>query len=258
MSERLTVLITNDDGINGIGLKILAQELSEVADVYVLAPDSNRSAVSNHFSLSGPVTIKKVESEINGTFYSCSGYPVDCVITALSSDLFGGVKFDAVFSGINNGANLGTDDIYSGTVSAARQAVLYNVPGIAMSLERLPGRDFDEDFIPLARFAAENIRELIALSKDGLLVSLNALALENSDHYSGVEGASLCIRDYCDRVHVIDAPDGNKYGFINGGDVKTYGEGRTDYAVTRENKIALSLLPAELQTVEFKGAEFKL
>ena len=135
------ILVTNDDGIDGEGMKALADRLSmlEGVEVYVLAPDSNRSAVSSLLTMASPMKFVRRRDK-GDRWFSCSGSPVDCVIAALCSDVFGErVEFDAVFSGINKGANLGTDIVYSGTCAAARQSVLYKVPGIAVSVESYDG-----------------------------------------------------------------------------------------------------------------------
>lgn len=240
--SRKNILITNDDGINGEGLVALEKSLSEVANVFVLAPDSNRSAVSSHLNMN--VALKFVECGKNRL--SCSGSPVDCVIAALKSDLFEeGLKFDAIFSGINKGANLGTDVVYSGTCAAARQAVLYKVPGIAVSLEC-----FDESwkFSALAEFCAKNLEKLISLSTSELFVSVNAYS---SDKYNEVVYSSLGVRDYRDSVDIIEAPDGNRYGFFKGGNIQSSESPRklkneaSDYAVVNDGKISISRIFAE-------------
>src|SRR5574344_2604799 len=171
----MKILLTNDDGIEGKGMQALALALSAYAEVYVLAPDEDNSGVSHRITMDKPLRITPHDDDI----YSCSGAPVDCVITALRSDLFG-VSFDAVFAGINRGANMGTDVVYSGTAAAARQAVLYGVPGIAVSL------DSDDDvyhYEAIAEFVANNIGKLASLSAEGLFVNINA---ESSSSYSGV------------------------------------------------------------------------
>ncbi len=225
---RKKVLVTNDDGIDAEGLCVLVRMLREVCDVYVLAPETNRSAVSHLFSLSGPLRLKKTGEKS----FSCSGSPADCVIVATVSDLFG-VKFDAVVSGINRGANLGTDIIYSGTAAAARQAVLYKIPGIAVSLESSDG---NFNFSPLAAFVARNLDKLISLSSDKLFVSLNAYS---SDNYDEAVFTSLSERNYNDSVRILDAPDGFKYAFICGGELVSDGE---DFDTARSGKISVSLV----------------
>ncbi len=239
---RKKILITNDDGINGQGLKVLADKLSSVADVYVFAPDSNRSAVSSMLTMNAPL---KIQCHGDRSF-SCSGTPVDCVIGALKSDLFGQpLQFDCVFSGINKGANLGTDVVYSGTCAAARQAVLYKVPGIAVSLEC-----FDDSwkFDALADFCAKNLDLLISLSDEQLFVSVNAYS---SDKYNEVVFSSLCIRDYRDTVTLLDGPDGNRYGFFKGGNIhssesaNSLRKGDSDFQTVESGKISISQIYAE-------------
>jgi hypothetical protein len=117
----MNILITNDDGYEAEGIKVLAEELSKNHNVYVLAPSSNRSAVSNCVSIREMLELKK----INDKLWTLSGFPADCVITAMRSGIFEGIEFDVVLSGINKGPNLGTDIVYSGTCAGARQAVFY-------------------------------------------------------------------------------------------------------------------------------------
>ena len=240
-SETAKILLTNDDGISCEGLRVLAEKLSSMCDVYVLAPDANRSAVSNKFSMNSPLRI----SHVGEKMYSCSGTPCDCVIVATKSNLFG-VKFDAVVSGINRGANLGTDIIYSGTIAAARQAVLYGIPGIAASLESRDGIEFN--FSPLAEFISKNLGKLISLSSQNLFVSLNAYS---SDDYNEVVFTSLSERDYNDVVPLIDAPDGFKYGFICGGELVSKGE---DFDAARAGKISISLVSVNPRTETMKDS----
>lgn len=228
------ILLTNDDGIDGEGLLELEKKLSEVCNVYVLAPSSNRSAVSSQLTMHYPLKIEKR----GDNRFACFGSPVDCVITALRSDLFG-VRFDAVFSGINKGANLGTDIIYSGTAAAARQAVLYKIPGIAVSLE-----SFDDiwKYSALADFCAKNLEKLISLCTDELFVSLNACS---SDKYKEAVISPLCIRDYRDMVSIIKAPDDKLYSFFKGGNIQSKGVDGCDAYISESGRIAISRIYAE-------------
>ncbi|WP_407427988.1 5'/3'-nucleotidase SurE [Treponema sp.] len=236
--NRKKILVTNDDGIDGQGLKVLVNSLSSVCDVYVLAPDSNRSAVSSKISMEKRLQIKKITDDI----YTSSGTPADCVICALTSPLFP-VKFDAVVSGINAGPNMGTDVIYSGTCAAARQAVLMGLPGIAVSLES-KFLDYARDgfnFKPLADFCADNLEQLISLCTGEVFVSLNATS---ADKYSEAEFASLCVRDYGDKViFENDNCDITARCISEGITVK--GESDSDYNIARSGKIAVSLIYAE-------------
>lgn len=124
----MRVLISNDDGVFAPGINLLARELSTFADIEVVAPDRNRSGSSNSLTLSQPIKVKKLE---NG-FYSVEGTPTDCVHLAVTG--FIDSKFDMVVSGINDGANLGDDILYSGTVAAAMEGRYLGLPALAISM----------------------------------------------------------------------------------------------------------------------------
>ncbi len=239
--ERMKVLVTNDDGIEGEGLKVLVESLKKVADVYVLAPDSNRSAVSSKITMSQTLNIRRHGEGI----YSCSGMPADCVICGFKSPLFG-VKFDVLVSGINSGPNMGTDVVYSGTCAAARQAVLMGVPGIAVSLEsKYFDYNNDDDgfnFKPLADFTASNLSELVSLCDGEVFVSLNATS---ADSYSEAVFASGCVRDYGDKVSIKSEGEGLLSGHCSSDGPSVTGEPDSDYNIARSGKIAVSLIYAE-------------
>jgi 5'-nucleotidase len=252
--NRKKILVTNDDGINGDGLKVLVDSLRTVADVYVLAPDSNRSAVSSSITMWNRLSFQKHSEKV----FSCSGMPSDCVKVAFMSPIFG-IKFDAVISGINRGPNMGTDVVYSGTCAAAREAVLQGVPGIAVSLES-KYFDYDNDsdgfnFKPLADFTAKNLDALISLCDGEVFVSLNATS---ADSYKEAEFASGCIRDYDDKISLEPDGDGAFFGQCVSSQLRVSGDADSDYNIARSGKIAISLIYAEpvvkrpVQSVKFK------
>ena len=254
----MNILLTNDDGIEAKGLNILADRLEKDGHaVYVVAPDSNRSAVSHHITMWNINTLAKKSDKR----WACSGYPSDCVCTGLQSDLFD-IKFDVVISGINAGANMGTDIIYSGTCGAARQAVLNGVPAIALSLDPIT---WDEETLSnmkyeaLADFAAKNLKELISLSSTEvprLFVNVNGAT---RDSYLGVKYCkSLCIRDYGDRLKIVDNDGVTETHFVPGGAIARP-DTECDAYVVKEGYIALSRVyadPLAAETVD--GMQFKL
>ena len=124
----MRILISNDDGYFAPGLASLAQHLSAIADVVVVAPERDRSGASNSLTLDRPLKLKKAA---NG-FYYVNGTPTDCVHLAVTGML--DYQPDMVVSGINAGANMGDDTIYSGTVAAATEGFLLGIPSIAISL----------------------------------------------------------------------------------------------------------------------------
>ena len=125
----MRILITNDDGIKAEGLKILAEVLSVKYDVYVVAPDQERSACSNAITVRDEIKVKKITDRS----FSVSGFPADCVNVGFHSGII--PEIDVVVSGINHGANLGDDLVFSGTVAGARTAYIYGKTGIAVSVD---------------------------------------------------------------------------------------------------------------------------
>ncbi len=143
------ILLTNDDGIEAEGLRTLEEALKGLAHIVVVAPDQERSAVSHGLTLRSPLSLKEVRPD----HYIINGTPADCVIYALRH-LF--IQFpDLVISGINHGANLGDDIMYSGTVAAAREASAHGIPSMALS------QAYDDKPIRFKE-GAEYARELVA------------------------------------------------------------------------------------------------
>lgn len=124
----MKILISNDDGVYAPGLMALAKALATIAEIFVVAPDRNRSGASNSLTLANPIRVKHIE---NG-FMSVEGTPTDCVHIALTGML--DENIDMVIAGINAGANLGDDVLYSGTVAAATEGRFLGLPAIAISL----------------------------------------------------------------------------------------------------------------------------
>ncbi|WP_329743145.1 5'/3'-nucleotidase SurE [Dyella sp. A6] len=124
----MRVLVSNDDGVDAVGIRVLAERLGAVGEVTVVAPDRDRSGASNSLTLDAPIRASRMD---NG-YYRVAGTPTDCVHLALSGLLDN--EPDIVVSGINNSSNLGDDVIYSGTVSAAMEGRFLGLPAIAVSL----------------------------------------------------------------------------------------------------------------------------
>lgn len=132
----MRILLSNDDGYFAPGLSALADALGDLGEVVVVAPEQNRSGASNSLTLDRPLYLKKAA---NG-FHFVNGTPTDCVHLAVTGMLDS--LPDIIVSGINNGANMGDDTIYSGTVAAATEGYLLGIPSIAISLTSFEGRNF--------------------------------------------------------------------------------------------------------------------
>ena len=130
----MKLLLTNDDGISANGLFALAKELEKDNEVIVVAPNDQRSACGHSITLTRVLSVKEIKIQgLKSKCYSVDGTPADCVRIAVDKLVYG--KIDMVISGINRGLNIGTDILYSGTVSAAIEAVLCKIPSLAISLE---------------------------------------------------------------------------------------------------------------------------
>lgn len=213
--------------------------------------------------MNSPLEIVRHENVFNKAgiqVYTCSGLPADCVTTGISC-LFKEHMPDAVISGINKGANLGTDLIYSGTAAAARHAVLqYGVPGIAASLELVP--QFAEtikgewNYLPLAQFIRRNISSLISLVSEDVFVNINAPSCKA---FAGARLTPLSRREYYDKLELYQAPNGKTYSFFMGGKVITKNKSECDSLLVEKGFIAISRViaqPCSADIADFANIKF--
>ena len=202
----MLILVTNDDGIHSLGLSALASALAELGRVIIVAPDRERSAVSHSLTLHSPLRAEEIQPDT----FVVDGTPTDCVnlgIHGLLKD-----RPDLVVSGINRGANLGEDITYSGTVSAAMEALLMGVPAFAISLASLAGQQ--GDYHSAGLFAVKLARMVAAhgLPEDTFL-NVNIPQGETR----GVKITRQGKRRYEDLVVEKMDPRGRKYYWIGGG-----------------------------------------
>jgi len=138
----MNILLSNDDGIDYVGLKELAKVLSEFGDVYVIAPNYERSANSHHFTIRANMEIEEKQLEGVTKAYSLDGTPCDCVHCGLGF-LLKDKNIDLVVSGINKGWNMLSDTVYSGTIACAREGFMHGVPSIAFSVDNFHPETFE-------------------------------------------------------------------------------------------------------------------
>ena len=237
----MKLLITNDDGIENNGIKKLAGVLAAEHDVYVVAPDKNRSAVSHSFTLREAVVLNGPVKKDGVTWYSCSGTPSDCVHVVLAGVL--GFMPDVVLSGINKGENLGTDLVFSGTAAAARHASMEGIPGIAVSLGS-PLQTWN--YAPLAEFVRENLDMLISMCEKNVYVNINA---HDSEPYKGWQRTVPAERIYNDRMEFYNAPDGRIYAFKIFGKVGSVPGENADAETVRNGYVSVSRIYSQPQVV---------
>src|SRR3954470_250788 len=209
-STRPKILITNDDGVESRGLLALKLALDPIGDTTVVAPDTNQSAVGHQKTLMRPLRVRERTLGDGSMGYSVDGSPTDCVSLAFLG--FFEERFDLVASGINYGANLGDDITYSGTVSAAMEAVINSCPAFAISQE------YDEhiDFTLAAVAAAVVARNILEHGlKRGELISVNVPAVP-VDEARGFEITRVGRRVYQDELIQRFDPRGIAYYWIGG------------------------------------------
>ncbi len=154
-SEKIRILITNDDGYHSEGIIALEQALSGIGDVYVVAPASEMSGASHSLTLSRPLRIRQIDAR----HWTVDGTPTDCVTLALNRILPPDLRPHICASGINHGPNLGDDATYSGTVAGALEATILGVPGLAFSLVVSRSQDFTESIKVVREITQKAINE---------------------------------------------------------------------------------------------------
>ncbi|MDR2793615.1 MAG: 5'/3'-nucleotidase SurE [Treponema sp.] len=229
----MNILMTNDDGIDFEWFIRFVREMEKTKKhtIYVIAPEGERSGFSHCVTfIAGPVRLKKREENM----WACSGTPADCVMMAA----MGALPFtvDLVVSGINRGANLGTDLVYSGTAAAARQASLHHIPAVAYSLAGETKPLYWENAIA---YAVAHIEEFAALWQEDIFINVN---LPNTP--SGAVSSEITFparRMYeTDGIEVFDAPDRKRYCFVNAGAAETVVEAGSDYDAVSRNVASVS------------------
>jgi 5'-nucleotidase len=238
------ILVTNDDGILAPGLLALAQALRPLGKVTVLAPDRNWSASGHVKTLHRPLRIHETILADGSSGYSSDGAPSDCVALALLGFL--NEKVDIVVSGINPNANVGHDVTYSGTVTAAMEAVISGVKGIAVSLDSPEGHQGLLDYSSASAVARRVIERVIAdgLPKD-VLLNVNVPYLKESE-IKGYLATRQGLRVYHDKLDARLDPRNRPYYWI-GGDVPTsVNEAGTDVGALAEGYVSVTPLQLDL------------
>ncbi len=241
----MKILISNDDGYQAPGITALYEALKDVADVEVIAPEQNNSAKSNALTLHSPLYVQRAA---NGFRY-VNGTPADCMHIALTGLL--GYRPDLVVSGINNGANMGDDTIYSGTVGAAMEGYLFGVPAIAFSQVEKNWAHLDA--------AAQKARELVLQMSNHKLIGSNAWLLNVNipnlpvDQLGHVKLCRLGRRHAAESVITQTNPRGETMYWIGAaGAVKDDADG-TDFHATTQGHISMTPLKVDLTDHDHLG-----
>ena len=231
----MRILISNDDGYLAPGIIALADALAQIAEVVVVAPDSNRSGSSNSLTLDRPLSVYRAA---NG-FYFVNGTPSDCVHVALT----GGLSFkpDLVVSGINQGQNMGDDTLYSGTVAAATEGFLFGIPAIAFSQVTHGWAHLDA----AAKVAREIVQRRFEQLQKPYLLNVNIPNLPY-DQLGNVVATRLGKRHESEPVIKTQDPHGREIFWIGpAGGAKDAGAG-TDFHATAQGHVSITPLQIDL------------
>lgn len=239
----MIVLLTNDDGVNAKGLLALKKELSRIGQVWVVAPDREQSATSHSLTLQHPLRINKIGER----FYSVDGTPTDAVMLAVHAILKR--RPDILISGINHGPNMGDDVSYSGTVAAAMEGTILNIPSIAVSNVNWDAKHFES--------AARFVRKLAKFVLENGLPQYTFLNVNVPDRRQAAKGykiTRLGKRVYSDVVIEKIDPRGRNYYWI--GEQTPIWEKKaddTDFAAIKKGYI--SITPLHLDTTDYRAME---
>jgi len=228
------ILVTNDDGIYSEGIRKLAKALAPQGEVFIVAPDREQSAASHALTLNRPLRLMQLESNE----WIVDGTPTDCVNLGVLK-LFNDPRPDVVVSGINFGPNLGDDVTYSGTISAAFEGALLNIPSIALS--SLVGKHFSFD--PCVEFAVELVRWFLDEPRDPqIILNVNFPAGE----FRGVRVTRLGKRVYSEALIERLDPRGRKYYWIGAGKPTWHPGQGTDFEAVQEGFVSITPLHLDL------------
>ncbi len=237
------ILVSNDDGYTAQGIETLATALSTIADVTVVAPDRNRSGASNSLTLDNPLRV----NQLSNGFYRVEGTPTDCVhlaITGLLDD-----EPDMVVAGINEGANLGDDVLYSGTVAAAMEGRFLGLPAIAISLVGQQATHYDT-----AAWVAIKLVRQLQTSKlpANTILNVNVPDLP-VDELTGFESTRLGYRHKAEPVVKEVDPRGRPLYWVGpAGEEQDAGPG-TDFHAIRQG--AVSITPIQIDLTHYKALD---
>lgn len=246
----MRILISNDDGIAANGIRVLTKALAEDHEVYVIAPDRERSAAGHSLTLHTPLRVEELEA-ISGAkrTWVTTGTPGDCVKIGINAILPPDEQPDIVISGINHGPNLGSDILYSGTVSCAMEGAMMGIPSIAVSLASMQS-DYD-DFKYTGKFINSLLKKLHGFDfPKKTLLNVNVPALDAED-IAGVAITELGSKMFTNTYEKRVDPRGKVYYWMAGELTNEPSDANTDIAAVRNNKISITPVTYEMTKEDF-------
>jgi len=238
------ILVTNDDGINSEGIRVLADAMSEIGEVFVVAPDRQRSAVGLSITLEQPLRVER----LNDRKFSVNGMPTDCVELAIHKLME--TPPDLVVSGINDGQNIGYDIYHSGTVGAAITGTMFGIPSIAISIALSNEYQNNIRYDTAANMAVKVSKAVIENTMPlGKLLNVNVPNLPISE-IEGIEITRHCNATYDIEIHHRKDPRGKEYFWVGGVFQSCGDNSKTDLEALKNNKVSITPLQLDLTDYE--------
>ncbi len=241
----MKILISNDDGVMAEGIKALTTELSKEHDVYVVAPDRERSAAGHSLTLHTPIRVEELESKFGAKrIWITSGTPGDCVKIGINAILGEDEKPDLIISGINHGPNLGSDILYSGTVSCAMEGAMMGYPSIAISLASMSSEP--ELFQNVAKFMAKFLHKIKDFNfPPKTILNINVPGIMPED-LAGIAITRLGGKMFTDEYDKRIDPRGKVYYWMAGELIKHCENDDSDLNALRWNKVSVTPITFEM------------
>ncbi len=238
----MNILISNDDGIYSEGIYELAKRMTKLGKVSVVAPDKEQSAVGHAITMHQPLRCRKIKlHDLEVDAWWVNGTPADCVKIGVETLLE--ERPQLIVSGINKGENLGIDVIYSGTVSAAIEGSIFNIPSIAVSYA-VHG---DSDFSLPAEIASDLIEQILKNGDGGrMLLNMNIPARDSIEELKGVKITKLGVKKYRNNFEERKDPRGNSYYWLAGDLIEDEIEKDTDIYAVRNGYISITPMKVDL------------
>ncbi len=238
------ILVTNDDSVTAPGLLVLSQELRKSHQVTILAPDRNWSASGHVKTMHRPLRVREALLDDGSHALASDGAPSDCVALAMLGLIED--EIDIVVSGINPHANIGHDVTYSGTVTAAMEAAIWGIPGIAVSLDSPENHLGDLEYGPAARVAAKVVDMVIKQNMNSKTVLNVNVPYGDEDAFNGYQITRQGLRVYRDRLDRRVDPRGQAYYWIGGDSPTGVPAEGTDFGSLANGYVSITPLHLDL------------
>lgn len=245
--KKLNILVSNDDGIDSPGIYALVHELRKIANVFVVAPDREQSAVGHSLTIYSPLRATKFHRDGEMFGYSVTGTPSDCVKLAISS--LCEVRPDIVVSGINHGPNTSINILYSGTVSGATEGMLSGIPSMAVSLD---SHDYNSDMTVAAKYASLIAQQIPEMKiPDGTFLNVNVPAV-SEEEIKGIRVVHHNKSVWKDKYLKRNDPFGREYFWFSGEYVKSEDSDEADDTLLHQNYVTVNPIHYDITNHKYK------